>query len=1197
MTKRVWLSAVVFCGLCCLIPGAGAAQIALPALITDSTTLQAAPGDEFLVRLTTIVPGAVATVVPGTVIKFATPGSQLNVQGTLIAVGTPEGQIFFTSNRENPQPGDWQDLVVNDPTGGTTFVNCVFQFGGGDITLAHPEARVMLRVQPFPAVIEDCTFERAFGSGAGFEGLGVQEFVRCTFRQNLYGGVAALHTRVTGIRLVDCLVTGNFIALMGVWNEFDMPGTVFTGNVYNAVVGANVEVGGGQVVRLTSPPSHLGLSTIIDGSLVVLSDGVLEVAPRANILFSPGARIAVNGTFRTAAVGEGGPVGPNESAFAHFTSQPAFRLPTRPDALGKAGLPDDALAALAARLPQSDAALNPADAWEGIQFFRDADDAGSIVQNLWIDRARTGIMMREASVRVTGCTVSNSFSSALRLSTASYPEIDQTWILNSALDGIVCEEDSGPNLYRNVVSDCFRTGVVISDIAMPVLVENVIIRSQDGIRIEGTSAPVIGNVQNVPTFDDGRNVIVNHSRYALANYTKNRIMAQNTFWGTQNLADIDRIVFDDDENAAYGEVVFLPPLGVNPTPTTTPVVTVIPTPTPFALEPTPTPTPPIAQTIGGVLNSDLVVSGVVYVATDLVVRGLAALTFEAGTIVRVEGKFSTVTGGAPPVSIRAEGGGRIYILGERDRPVVFTTDADKRWSGISIIGPETLTSDVNYAHIQRAEIGLTLADTEVRIERCRFQYCGIGVAVGRQAVSLYPTLRDNIFMENLIGVYAAGPARPDLGAGDDPGGNVFYLDTLRDLDLTGSTANLKAEGNYWTTAGPDGGVLRLDDPVDVMSQRIADVSGVSSADVVPLGQIVVGELEGRDVVWVGQVYLGEAQTVPRLAILPSGEHVDERAVAVDKVSRLEILPGTVIEVEPRKNIVLLLEGRLDAMGTPARPIIFRSSGELRGPTDWRGIRLISGGIESDPTLLRYVEIRDAYTGFSSILRSPRLEHVTVRNFSDQGMLISSWGQYDRKTGVLDLREGVGNPFAIARPQITDCDVRGGDFGLVSLDAEPNVTRSILIASVVSSVYVKGGHVPNLGNVEDGDTENDGANVIGGSIRYEVQNLSATAMSAQNNFWGNIASDSVVDSRIYDDDERFYSGAVRFVPRMVEAPPFFSVAGDLAGDGKVDGADLAAFAESWHKVLGDPEYRRELDLDGDYQIDRRDLLHLSNGLVR
>ncbi len=114
---------------------------------------------------------AILTIEPGTTIRFS-EGAQLMVgyggsTGGLIAVGTAQSPITFTSASNSPQPGDWHQLNFADGAvdAQTRLEHCIIEYGGrsgyGNVLIADA----------IPA-IADCTLRHGASYGfflTGFE--------------------------------------------------------------------------------------------------------------------------------------------------------------------------------------------------------------------------------------------------------------------------------------------------------------------------------------------------------------------------------------------------------------------------------------------------------------------------------------------------------------------------------------------------------------------------------------------------------------------------------------------------------------------------------------------------------------------------------------------------------------------------------------------------------------------------------------------------------------------------------------------------------------------------------------------------------------------------------------------------------------------------------------------------------------------
>ncbi len=82
----------------------------LSGTITDNLTLQ---DNVFITDDVTVPARYTLTLLPGTVARFY-DNTTLYINGTLIAEGTPENHIVFTSNNASPASGDWGAIRFND---------------------------------------------------------------------------------------------------------------------------------------------------------------------------------------------------------------------------------------------------------------------------------------------------------------------------------------------------------------------------------------------------------------------------------------------------------------------------------------------------------------------------------------------------------------------------------------------------------------------------------------------------------------------------------------------------------------------------------------------------------------------------------------------------------------------------------------------------------------------------------------------------------------------------------------------------------------------------------------------------------------------------------------------------------------------------------------------------------------------------
>ena len=115
-------------------------------------------GNILITEKVTVEEGVTLTIEPGTNVKFKhwRPGYtdpfrriQLNIEGTLIAVGTPEKPIRFTSDASQPEHSDWMGINFNHASKNSILDYCIVEFAKGsgvgvnqaDMTLSNSIVR------------------------------------------------------------------------------------------------------------------------------------------------------------------------------------------------------------------------------------------------------------------------------------------------------------------------------------------------------------------------------------------------------------------------------------------------------------------------------------------------------------------------------------------------------------------------------------------------------------------------------------------------------------------------------------------------------------------------------------------------------------------------------------------------------------------------------------------------------------------------------------------------------------------------------------------------------------------------------------------------------------------------------------------------------------------------------------------------
>lgn len=108
--------------------------------ITQNTMWTLLDSPIIIAKNVTVIPGVTLTIEPGVEVRFGGDFS-LIVSGKLSAVGMPERQIVFTSNKEQKNAGDWGSIIFNGVEK-STLTNCVVQYGKDGIAIENGNVEI-----------------------------------------------------------------------------------------------------------------------------------------------------------------------------------------------------------------------------------------------------------------------------------------------------------------------------------------------------------------------------------------------------------------------------------------------------------------------------------------------------------------------------------------------------------------------------------------------------------------------------------------------------------------------------------------------------------------------------------------------------------------------------------------------------------------------------------------------------------------------------------------------------------------------------------------------------------------------------------------------------------------------------------------------------------------------------------------------
>ncbi|MCW3788143.1 right-handed parallel beta-helix repeat-containing protein [Plebeiibacterium sediminum] len=192
-------------------------------------------GVVYITKDVTLAKDSTITITPGTVVTFS-PDTKFTLHGKLLANGTAEMPIIFTSSSADPQPGDWDCIYQNALWGSgpeSSFSNCIFQYGGGNRNIG--EDAMLNFIQGARGTVSNCSFKHSASSGLEINGSEIS-VDHCSFIDNAFYGVfvSGGHPYITNNTFTDNTSHAVFMRTVHITSNFT--GNTMTNNGTNGFV-------------------------------------------------------------------------------------------------------------------------------------------------------------------------------------------------------------------------------------------------------------------------------------------------------------------------------------------------------------------------------------------------------------------------------------------------------------------------------------------------------------------------------------------------------------------------------------------------------------------------------------------------------------------------------------------------------------------------------------------------------------------------------------------------------------------------------------------------------------------------------------------------------------------------------------------------------------------------------------------------
>ncbi len=234
-----------------------------------------------------VTDGETLTLEPGTELQFLS-SYEFRVDGALIADGTPEDHIVFTSAQDPPAPGNWRYIYLYQADDGTIFDYCDISYGGSN------NGMVYIHNGPNNFPMTNCNITHSGTTGVRisdyYTSWSYPTFENCVISDNNEYGVDC-SSGGSNPFFIDCTITGNGYAPLYIWAY----------NIERVYSGNNLLNNGQNWIRVLS--SDIANSTLrnhgipysFSGSCNLLDGGTVTIEPGTDLWFDDGTGFNVYG--------------------------------------------------------------------------------------------------------------------------------------------------------------------------------------------------------------------------------------------------------------------------------------------------------------------------------------------------------------------------------------------------------------------------------------------------------------------------------------------------------------------------------------------------------------------------------------------------------------------------------------------------------------------------------------------------------------------------------------------------------------------------------------------------------------------------------------------------------------------------------------------------------------------------------------